>query len=285
MNRIYHHTIVTLAAFSLSIGVCDVAAQPRPSDKPDAPIVLQHPWSKKKVAYLGDSITDPKNKCASKKFWQCLQEWLGIEPYVYGVSGRRWNDIPRQAEKLKAEHGDDFDAIIVFVGTNDFNGATPIGEWWTYTEDTVSYARHAKVQRELRRQRRPSMDKSTYRGCINIAIDKLKRMYPTKQIVLLTPLHRGYATFSADNVQPAENVQNACHEWIDEYVNSVVEAGSIWSVPVIDWNALSGINPMVEQQRIYFSNAENDQLHPNDLGHRRLAQLLMWQLINIPATF
>lgn len=48
---------------------------------------VQHPWQGKKVGYIGDSITDPNcrgNKI--KKYWDFLQEWLGITPYVYGVS-------------------------------------------------------------------------------------------------------------------------------------------------------------------------------------------------------
>ena len=60
-----------------------------------------HPWQGKKVGYIGDSITDPKNKTGQKKYWLWLQEWLGITPYVYGVSGRQWNDVCRQATKLK----------------------------------------------------------------------------------------------------------------------------------------------------------------------------------------
>ena len=63
---------------------------------------IQHPWQGKKVGYIGDSITDPN--CYGdniKKYWDFLKEWLGITPFVYGISGRQWDDVPRQAEKLK----------------------------------------------------------------------------------------------------------------------------------------------------------------------------------------
>ena len=93
--------------------------------------VFTHPWQGKRVAYFGDSITDPKNSGSKKKFWGFLNEWLGITPYVYGISGRQWNDIPNQTRKLKEQHGDDVDAILIFVGTNDFNHSIPLGEWWT----------------------------------------------------------------------------------------------------------------------------------------------------------
>ena len=67
-----------------------------------AQTITAHPWQGKRVAYFGDSITDPRNNASVKKYWSYLHEWLGINPYVYGVSGRQWNDIPRQAEKLRA---------------------------------------------------------------------------------------------------------------------------------------------------------------------------------------
>ena len=72
-----------------------------------------HPWKGKRVAYLGDSITDPRNSGAKKKYWGFLQDWLDITPFVYGISGRQWNDIPNQADKLHNEHGDDVDAILI----------------------------------------------------------------------------------------------------------------------------------------------------------------------------
>ena len=96
--------------------------------------VFTHPWQGKRVAYFGDSITDPKNSGSKKKFWGFLNEWLGITPYVYGISGRQWNDIPNQARKLKEQHGDDVDAILIFVGTNDFNHSIPLGEWFEEKE-------------------------------------------------------------------------------------------------------------------------------------------------------
>jgi lysophospholipase L1-like esterase len=98
-----------------------------------------HPWMQKRVAYFGDSITDPRNSGSKKKYWNFLQEWLGITPYVYAVSGRQWNDIPRQADKLKEEHGDSVDAILIFIGTNDYNNGVPIGQWYDEKEEQVMY--------------------------------------------------------------------------------------------------------------------------------------------------
>lgn len=51
--------------------------------------------------FIGDSITDPgavpdNHDWTGRDdihYWGYLQKWLGIRPFVYGVSGRQWNDV------------------------------------------------------------------------------------------------------------------------------------------------------------------------------------------------
>lgn len=242
----------------------------------------QHPWQGKRVAYFGDSITDPRNNGSKKKYWGFLQDWLGITPYVYGVSGRQWNDIPHQAQKLQEEHGDSVDAILIFIGTNDYNAGVPIGAWFTERPEKVMAGIHEPKHMVDRRHRYPVMSDSTYRGRINKALDCVKRMYPSKQIVLLTPIHRAEFYANEKNWQPREDYTNQCGEYIDAYVESVKEAGNLWAVPVIDLNALCGLYPLMDEMAPYFHNTENDRLHPNDVGQARMAQTLMMQLLTLP---
>lgn len=242
-------------------------------------LTASHPWENKRIAYLGDSITDPKGVEATR-YWGFLEEWLHSESYVYGISGRQWKHLLSQADKLKQEHGEEVDAIMIFMGTNDYNSGTPIGEWFSYTTETVN-ANGKLVERQ---RRTPIFDESTFRGRINIALDSLKRMYPTKQIVMLTPIHRGFAQFSEKNVQPSEEYCNKCGEYIDAYVNSIKEASAIWSVPVIDTYSLSGLMPSRPEHSIYVPG-ENDNLHPNTEGHRRLALCVYYQLMALPCVF
>ena len=248
--------------------------------KPEVP--QWHQWKGKRVAYFGDSITDPRNSGSKKKYWGFLEDWLGITPYVYGVSGRMWNDVPRQAQKLQEEHGDSVDAILIFMGTNDYNTGIPIGEWFTERPEQVMAGIHEVKHLVDRRHRYPVMSDSTYRGRINKALDCVKRMFPRKQIVLLTPIHRAEFYANEKNWQPREDYTNLCGEYLDAYVESVKEAGNLWAVPVIDLNALCGLYPLMDEMAQYFKNAENDRLHPNDEGHRRMALTLMGQLMALP---
>lgn len=252
---------------------------------PMLPQTIVHPWWGKRVAYLGDSITDPRNNGSKKKYWGFLADWLQTTPYVYGISGRQWNDIPRQADRLYEEHGDSVDAIIIFIGTNDFNHSIPIGQWYTEQEDQVEAAIGQPKQMVTRLHRQPVMDASTYRGRINIALDHVKRLYPTKQIVVLTPIHRSGFYPNERNWQPTEAYANGCGEYITAYVQASREAADVWAVPVIDWAATSGLFPLMDEHAQYFKDGDTDRLHPNDLGHERLARTLYYQLLALPCVF
>lgn len=59
----------------------------------------------------------------------------------------------RQAEQLMKEHGEEVDAIIVLMGTNDFNAGIPIGEWFTETAEQVLAARGEMKKMETRKKR------------------------------------------------------------------------------------------------------------------------------------
>lgn len=253
-----------------------------------------HPWKGKKVAYFGDSITDPNVKTKGEDdqgktnmhFWSYLKEWLEITPYVYAINGRQWNDIPRQTDQLLKEHGNDVDAIVVFIGTNDYITDVPLGEWYTLKEDSVEFALRSTPRGTVARMHRIlNMDKGTLRGCIDIAMNKLKKTYPDKQIVVMTPIHRAYATFGEKNIQPDERYANKLGLFIDDYVRAVREIADVWAVPVVDLYSLSGLYPMFPEHYRYFNKPETDRLHPNTLGHQRIARTLYYQLLALPCNF
>jgi hypothetical protein len=161
----------------------------------------------------------------------------------------------------------------------------PVGNWYDEKTEQVEAANGHLKTLQTRKVRRPAMDNGTYRGRINIALSLLKKMFPSKQIILLTPLHRGYANFGDRNVQPDERYQNLCGEYLDAYIESIREAGAIWAMPVIDIANLSGLYPLEDGFTQYFNNADTDRLHPNQSGHERIARTLMYQLLALPCVF
>lgn len=249
---------------------------------------LPSQWNGARVAFLGDSITDARQiGTTNDVYWHMLEDILGIKPYVYGISGHRMNQIIGQGERLEREHGQEVDAIIVFIGTNDFNGSIPMGEWYSYSYEKTIYANRITggPAETVRKHRELVYDDETFKGRANTTLRWLKTHYPDKQIIFLTPLHRGYATFGEANIQPDESFANACGLFIEDYIQAVREIASVWAVPVIDLDSISGLYPMVDEQAHYFRNAETDRLHPNTEGHVRMAWAIAYQLLGYPAAF
>ena len=202
----------------------------------DSEKTLNSQWNEKRVAYLGDSMTQ-KPKDGSSVYWEYLTELLGIEPFVYGISGHQWDDIFDQAVKLKNEREMNIDAIFIFAGTNDYNHNIPLGEFYNETMKETNH--NGKVV--MRKYRVPIYDDTTFCGRINKVMSYLKTNYPTQQIIILTPLHRGYAKFNEGNVQPEENFCNGQGLYLDAYVNILKQAASNWAVPIIDLYSNSGL--------------------------------------------
>ena len=71
----------------------------------------------------------------------------------------------------------------------------------------------------------------------------------------------------------------------DWFGAKIREAGSVWAVPVIDLNSISGLYPVADSHVRYFSDGQTDRLHPNAAGHERMAKALAYQLLAFPACF
>lgn len=239
-----------------------------------------HPWKGKKVAFLGDSITDPHQP--NEIYWQVLKKSIGIEPHVYAVSGYQWSQAYPMSKKLHEEMGGSVDAILIFLGTNDFNSGIPLGEWDEMKVELVF--RRGETLKSSRRY--PIKDKKTLRGRINLTMEYLKAKFPDQQIVLMTPIHRGFAKFDAQNVQPSECFANKEERFFDEYIRVLREAADRFSVSLIDLYRDAGLFPADPSYAKYFrGGGGNDNLHPNTLGHRRLARVIAEKLKTLPPDF
>lgn len=271
-----------LAFLLLWADACPAAVPDGGAEDEACPALRGCRWQGRRVAFLGDSITDKKRIGTDKCYWEYLAEWLGLVPCVYALNGNRMDGVLRQARQLRAERGDSIDAVIVFAGTNDYNAGVPLGEWYTYGECETE-VKGGAVERRLRRE--PVRSDSTFRGRINLLMEYLKTNYPEKQVILLTPLHRAYARFGGGNVQPDESFPNRLGLYVDAYVEAVKEAANVWAVPVIDLNSLSGLYPLADSHARYFHDGETDRLHPNAKGHERMAKALACWMQAFPAAF
>ncbi len=275
-------TLITLMLAFVLLAPAQVAAKKR-QEQP-AQLMIENQWFGKRVAYLGDSITDERQTKTQKVYWQYLEELLGIVPTVYGISGNQWHHIIPQAERMLKQQGQEVDAILIFIGTNDFNAGVPIGEWYTETPENLEVLPDGT--REVRWHRTPVMDDQTVCGRINKAMEFLKRNYPTKQIIVLTPIHRAiFVSSSSGRRQPDEMYSNKIGLFLSDYLAIYQQIANVWAVPVIDLNSICGLYPVMDEHAPYFRDAERDRLHPDSEGQYRMAKALMYQLLAHPADF
>ena len=220
--------------------------------------VVDSEWSGKVASFLGDSITFGAK--TTKIYHQYLKELVGFSTCNnYGIDGASVTNVSNGICTRYNNVASDSDIIFIFGGTNDFFYSKPLGEWYTLSGTT----------------RTLNKDVSTFRGALAEICDGLITKFPTKQIVLMTPIHRDRL-----NSQQTDLEANASGLYLDDYVECVKEAGRIFGIPVIDLNGESGLYPMnTENANAFFH--EDDKLHPNANGHLRIAKVIQGKLRTI----
>jgi lysophospholipase L1-like esterase len=206
----------------------------------------------KKINFLGDSITQGCGVVIPGNIYheRLASEYGLAAARNYGIGGTR---IARQTKPslyaewdldfvLRVDHLDpDADIIVVFGGTNDFgHGDAPLGTM----EDRTPF---------------------TFYGACHTLCQKLIEKFPEALIVFMTPLHR----LEEDNINgdgskvPMGNLK--------VYINILKEVLEFYSIPTLDLWACSGIQPKVDVLKEKYCP---DGLHPNDAGHKLIADRL-----------
>lgn len=228
-----------------------------------------------KCCFLGDSMTEGIG--TSEPYYKHMQVWLGQTNYVYGKDGAQSCDLMRQIEEMEGQTSGDFDAVFIMIGTNDFVGGVPLGEFFTEHMEKVAveYDKdNQPVRYEMRKKREFSFNENTFKGRMNKALYYLKENYSDKEIILITQPHRGYAYFGGENVQPDELYANKIGEYFDTYIEAVRKLADIFAVGLIDAYRDSGLFPLATKNADrYFNLEKQDSLHPNAAGHKKIAWL------------
>lgn len=265
-------SILLLIALLISAANVDAAKPSKEKVKADA--TAGSKWHGKKVGFLGDSMTDPRRGRGQEHWWSYLRQLIGIEDYVFARSGYRWDKMLPLAEQMRDSVGTDLAAIFIWCGTNDFNGNKPIGEFFTEATEVVN----VNGQDMPRKHRVWNYTEDTYTGSINRTLRFLKENYPDTQIYIMTPIHRGFASFNEKNVQQDEDYANALGLYIEDYVDMLKLAAAYWSVPVIDLYGESGIYPNLRSNDDMIAKPDTDRLHPSEAGHYRVARIIQDRL-------
>ncbi len=170
--------VALLAAGTLTANIALAQGKANATTSVNTVVDTTHPWYGARVGIIGDSISDPQVANGPEKYYWYMAREIGIVPCVVARNGQQWNEVLSQANRLKNEYGDSIDAILILMGTNDFNAGVPIGEWFTEEYVKVEASNGEPKSMQTRRHRTPNFDSKTFKGRINIALDSLKNMYP-----------------------------------------------------------------------------------------------------------
>ncbi len=197
-----------------------------------------------RLAFLGDSITQGSGASTIEKCYvEQVKEILGSEVINYGIGGTR---IARQkAPSKEHRHDIDFnlrtilldksvDMLFVFGGTNDFgHGDAPFG---SVGDDSLF----------------------TFHGAVKSLFTTLINDFGKEKLVVILPLKRAGML---------ENKNAITNKGLEDYVNTIKYYVDLYGLKYIDlFN--DGLPMPPEGESEYFA----DGLHPNDKGHRFVAE-------------
>lgn len=202
----------------------------------------------KKILFLGDSITEGNGVSSEEfRFSNLIAKNEGAICYNYGIGGTRIAYQSKPSEKPRwdfnfidrvDEMEDVADIVFVFGGTNDFgHGDAAIGDFY----DRNPY---------------------TFYGAVHTLFTKLIEKYPDSNIVFATPIHR---TVEEKNIVKGGVPQNVT---LLQYVEILREMTQYYGIPTLDLYKCSGLQPKIP---VICEKYMPDGLHPNDAGHKILA--------------
>ena len=200
------------------------------------------------ISFLGDSITEG---CGASKQENCyvnlVGEKLNCEVRNCGIAGTCIT--PDKEFYLTHLMSLDFhlrlpaidsnsDMVFVFGGTNDYgHGRALMGE-------------------------KDSRDIYTFRGAVRLLIEKLIDRFGKDKVFFITPCHR----YSENEV--GINLKEKLY--LKDFVNAEIELLNEYDIKYIDLFNNWVDRPTTKQNSEYFA----DGLHPNDNGHKAIAEII-----------
>ncbi len=242
---------------------------------------------------LGDSITylnDHQNETGNritKGYMTLVTEKLKNIQYINkGYNGWTATKIATDIEKLGIQKADIYS---IFLGTNDWWGAKPLGTFDDYKNNTGT---------------------KTVNGSFRVIVDKLRSLNDQASIVLITPMQRVDFVYINDAKNNAwGSYKEKGGQQLEDFANAIVEIGKYENIKVVDLfheegmghaqlvkfkrlkNPVDGsyknfkypdfigipFNPNTDEYPYPMKsiNVTYDGLHPSDKGYKKIAASLI----------
>ncbi|OOZ97601.1 SGNH/GDSL hydrolase family protein [Bacillus cereus] len=206
-------------------------------------------WAGKIVDFLGDSITE------QWKWPNLVKESLGFSKVVnHGIGGTRVSGSASNAfhQDARINALSNADLYVVMGGTNDWAQNVPLG--------TAN-----------------SLDTETYYGAYRTVLIKMITRFPDKRIIVMTSPFGKLPNRSGWN--DTTGLKNNLGFTIFEYGQVAKNVAAEFGIPYVDIRGDSGWNDI--NLSIYMQNEEGNMIHPNEVGGKRIAELLIGKLKSI----
>ena len=212
-------------------------------------------WKGKKIIVDGDSITHFGQWHIWLKEWF---EWATV--YNHACSGqsltilRNANDASgvgqglKGYERVQQNYEADADAIILMGDCNNCGNQNEIGTYSDTTEDT-------------------------WCGRMNLMLDTITTKYPTKPIILISNPPRGETN--------RHGINDSAHVQANAMKDLAWNRGFYY----IDCYHTNLYRPNIPQNVTLFGNNGKDITHPNNLGHKMMAQMIFEELKKVGIDF
>ena len=208
------------------------------------------------IDFLGDSLTEGHGlNDDDNRYDRYIAKTCGLKrANNYGVSGTRIAYQRHPSEKARHDldicgrcydRDPEADIIVVFGGTNDYgHGDAPFGEVG-------------------------DKERTTFCGAVDYLINKIRELYPSAVLVMVTPGHR----CDDGTNPPAEKLSKhgIKGRMLEDYVHAIETIAAEYDVPVLNMLEKLGIDPKKDEDREKFTL---DGLHYNDAGHVKVANCI-----------
>ena len=223
----------------------------------------------KKVAFIGDSITAGAGSSSGGDYVNQVSVIAGCTSVNLGVNGtcianntKNGLGSSRFVTRATSTNLSDVDLVVVFGGTNDLSyDSKAIGDHFAETTITASGNIGTK-------QLGPITDTDTFAGALHDLITTIQGVVTQgTPILFVTPLHRNNNVATNPNSYQC----NSNGDFMIDFVNAIKDICGFYAIPVLDLYADGEINPLVTNYSYLFS----DGLHPNNKGHRVIAERIV----------
>ncbi|MEE0861571.1 MAG: SGNH/GDSL hydrolase family protein [Lachnospiraceae bacterium] len=227
---------------------------------------------------IGDSISVAYSQVRNKFYYDFIRyKYKDIDITLNAVAGSRiayhtgntTSFVQRIKEMVDSDTDKDADLITIFGGVNDW------GQERTSTANAPIEIGSLDDETPLN-----YTEATTFIKALKYICTLLINNYPKAKIIFMTPIGAN----PDESVTNFARYKNSLGHTIMDYRDAMKSVANFYGVDVCDIGGECGITPYVDSQReTYFLGFSVDGLgglHPNEYGHRKISDTLLYKLLN-----